>query len=284
MSLRDFQQIVRAAVQYFSQHGYTSQRALDIWSDRIAKAAQTTLLSPEQASEQIARTLGNVYGRAMRRLPKQMKELQTRVPGRMGPEMFFRRLSSLPELAQKMRTELDKRIATNTDLIKIRREESVAATVRRFKGWVSSVPPGGTPTPVKDEVDLLSKDFRNIRFETNRLNIDQGHKFNSVLNATVAENTGAIAGEWHSHWRQKNYNFREDHKERDLQIYTIRGNWAEANGLMKPGPAGYTDEITQPAEEVNCRCFYRYIHNLDRLPESMLTEKGKKALQELVAA
>ena len=160
----------------------------------------------------------------------------------------------------------------------------MAATLRRFKGWASSVPPSGTPTPPSDEVNLLLKDFRRIRFETNRLNIDQGHKLNSALNSTVAENTGAIAGEWHSHWRQTNYNYRVDHKERDLHIYTIRGNWAEANGLMKPGPDGYTDEITQPAEEVNCRCFYRYIYNLNRLPEAMLTEKGKKALQALDAA
>lgn len=284
MSLRDFQQVVRAAVTYFTQHGYTSQKALDIWSDRIAQAARDMLISPEEASEQIARSLGNIYGRVMRKLPRHMKELQTTVAGRMGPEMFFRRVSSMPELAHKMRTELDRKIATNVDLIKIRREESMAATLRRFKGWASSVPPSGTPTPPSDEVDLLLKDFRKVRFETNRLNIDQGHKLNSALNAVLANNTGAIAGEWHSHWRQTNYNYRVDHKERDLEIYTIRGNWAEEAGLMHPGPAGYTDEITQPAEEVNCRCFYRYIYNLNRLPQAMLTEKGKRALEALDAA
>jgi hypothetical protein len=186
-----------------------------------------------------------------------------------------------------MRNELDRRVAVSADLIKIRREESMAATLRRFKGWVSSIPPSGTPTPPSDETNLLMKEFRKVRFEANRLNIDQGHKLNASLNATLAEGTGAIAAIWHSNWRQTNYKYREDHKERDLQVYTIRGNWAQEKGLMKVGPAGYTDEITQPAEEVYCRCWYQYIYNLNRLPQAMLTEKGKKAmaaLDEIAAA
>jgi hypothetical protein len=199
----------------------------------------------------------------------------------MGPEMYFRRVSTFPELVYKMRNELDRRIAASADLIKIRREESLAATMRRWRGWASSVPPGGTPTPPSNETNLLLKDFRKVRFETNRLNIDQGHKLNSSLNATLAESTGAIAGLWHSNWKQLNYNYRPDHKDRDLKLYTIRGNWAMVQGLMKAGPDGYADEITQPAEEVYCRCWYQYIYNLDRLPEAMLTEKGKKALQAL---
>jgi hypothetical protein len=50
---------------------------------------------------------------------------------------------------------------------------------------------------------------------------------------------------------------------------------------MKPSKAGYTDEITQPAEEVYCRCYYEYIYNLDALPAVMLTKKGQAALAAL---
>jgi hypothetical protein len=281
MSLRDFQTVIREAVRYFSKHGYTSDRALDIWSERIAQAAKETLVSPQEASIQIARHLSAVYARMTRKVPKHLQALQSRQSGRMGPEMYFRRVATFPELMYKMRNELDRRIAASADLIKIRREESLAATMRRWRGWASSVPPGGTPAPPSQEVNLLSKEFRKVRFETNRLNIDQGHKLNASLNATMAEGTGAIAGLWHSNFRQLNYNYRPDHKERDSKLYTIRGNWAQVQGLMKPGPSGYTDEITQPAEEVYCRCYYQYIYNLDRLPEAMLTEKGKKALQAL---
>jgi hypothetical protein len=281
MSLRNLQTVIRAAVKYFSQQGYTSQKALDIWSGRISEAAQGSMISPEEASAQIARHLSAVYGRVMRKVPKHMQALQSTTAGRMGPEMFFRRIASLPELAHKMRNELDRRVAVNADLIRIRREESTAATLRRFKGWVSSIPPSGTPTPPSDETNLLMKEFRKVRFEANRLNIDQGHKLNAALNATLAEGTGAIAAIWHSNWRQTNYKYREDHKERDLLVYTIRGNWAQEKGLMKVGPDGYTDEITQPAEEIYCRCWYQYIYNLNRLPAAMLTEKGKRAMAAL---
>jgi hypothetical protein len=281
MSLRDFQAVVREAVRYFTQHGYTSERALDLWAGRIAESAQGALVRPEEASAQIARHLSAVYGRVMRKLPKHMQKLQSHTAVRMGPEMFFRRIASLPELAHKMRNELDRRIAASADLIKIRREESLAATMRRFRGWASSIPPGGTPAPVRNETELIFKAFRQVRFETNRLNVDQGHKLNSSLNATLAEGTGAIAAMWHSNWRQVNYKYRPDHKDRDQQIYTLRGNWAQERGLMKPGPAGYTDEITQPAEEVYCRCWYVYIYNLNRLPPVMLTEKGRKAIEAL---
>jgi hypothetical protein len=281
VSLRDFNAVIREAVKYFSAHGYTSEKALDLWAARIALAAKDTLISPEAASAQIARHLSAVYDRVTRKLPGHLQRIQSQHAMRMGPELFFRRVSSLPELAHKMRTELDRRITASADLIRIRREESLAATMRRFRGWASSVPPSGTPAPVRDEVTLLTKEFRKVRFETNRLNIDQGHKLNAALNATVANGTGAIAGIWHSNWRQVNYNYRPDHKERDQKVYTIRGNWAIEHGLMKPGPDGYTDEITMPAEEVYCRCWYQYIHNLDRLPAAMLTEKGRKALQAL---
>jgi len=281
MSLRDFQQVIRDAVKYFAQNGYTSESALDTWAQRIEAAATGALISPTEASERIARHLSSVYQRATRKLPPHLAKLQAVTARRMGPEMYFRRIQSLPQLANIMRNELDRRIAASADLIKIRREESLAATLRRFRGWASSVPPGGTPTPPAKQTNLLLKDFRKVRYETNRLNTDQGHKLNSSLNATFALGTGAIAGIWHSNWRQRNYNYREDHKERDLNIYTIRGNWALEQGLMKPSKAGYTDEITQPAEEVYCRCYYEYIYNLDALPAVMLTKKGQAALAAL---
>ena len=252
MSLRDFQSVIREAVKYFSQHGYTSESALDTWAQRIETAAKDLMLSPQQTSEQISAHLSAIYNRATRKIPAHLQQLQARTAVRMGPEMYFRRVATFPQLATKMRNELDRRIAASAELIKIRREESVAATLRRFRGWASSIPEGGTPAPQPKETSMLLKEFRKVRFETNRLNIDQGHKLNSALNATFAEGTGAIAAVWHSNWRQKNYNYRPDHKDRDERLYTIRNNWALTQGLMKVGPAGYTDEITAPAEEVNC--------------------------------
>jgi hypothetical protein len=99
------------------------------------------------------------------------------------------------------------------------------------------------------------------------------------LNDILARDNQAIAAEWHSHYKELNYNYRKDHAERDSGIYAIRGNWAIKSGLMKVGEDGYTDEITQPGEEVYCRCYYRYIYNLRDLPEKMLTAKVRRNSQ-----
>ncbi len=107
--------------------------------------------------------------------------------------------------------------------------------------------------------------------------IDQGHKFVSALNDIVAVEGGAIAGKWRSHWKQAGYDYRPDHKERDEKYYAIRGNWALEKGLMNKGE-GYTDDITQPGQEIFCRCAYVYIYSLQKLPEDMLTKKGKELL------
>jgi hypothetical protein len=50
---------------------------------------------------------------------------------------------------------------------------------------------------------------------------------------------------------------------------------------VKPGPAGYLDEITQPGEEVFCRCYVTYLYNLRSIPDYMLTQKGSKFLESM---
>ena len=100
------------------------------------------------------------------------------------------------------------------------------------------------------------------------------------INNLIAVEGGAIAARWHSKWRQPGYQYREDHKERDGKIWAIRGNWAIEKGLMKPGPNGYTDEITMVNEEPFCDCSYVYLYTLRALPDTMLTAKGLKAINQ----
>jgi hypothetical protein len=50
--------------------------------------------------------------------------------------------------------------------------------------------------------------------------------------------------------------------------------------LIKAGSAGYYDEITSAAQEPFCQCYVVAIYALRELPEDMLTEKGKKLLEE----
>ena len=102
--------------------------------------------------------------------------------------------------------------------------------------------------------------------------------FAASLSATIASANEAIAYQWHSNWRRPGYQYREDHKERDDLVYAIRGNWAIADGYMKAGPNGYSDEITQPSQEIFCSCSATYIYTLASLPDDMLTAKGRTLL------
>jgi hypothetical protein len=129
----------------------------------------------------------------------------------------------------------------------------------------------------------VRKSLAQLPFEQRRVLIDQGHKLTSSINDVVARDGGAIAAIWHSHWRQQNYNYRPDHRDRDLRTYLVRGSWAQKGGLVVPGDPGYTDDITQPAEEPFCRCYWQYLYSLRQLPIEMLTKKGQLELQRAKA-
>lgn len=116
-------------------------------------------------------------------------------------------------------------------------------------------------------------------FEKRLADIDRGHKVCASESATRAMQTGAIAAEWFWHQAQHPYDQCPQHKERHGKIYAIRGNWVIQRGLMNKG-AGFTDEITAPAEESMCRCFYTYYNNIRDLPDSMLTKKGREYIAD----
>lgn len=132
--------------------------------------------------------------------------------------------------------------------------------------------------------DHIQKSAQQVDYEARRVMIDQSHKLIANIDNIIATSNNAIAAEWHSHWRQAGYDYREDHKERDKLVYLIRGNWAQKNGYVKAGSAGYLDAITQPGEEVFCRCYVTYLYNLRSIPEDMLTQKGRKFLESMKAA
>jgi hypothetical protein len=190
----------------------------------------------------------------------------------------------LKQLAPRLHTELDRRIMANAQLIRLNRTRAIETTLQRFSGWSTSIPAGGSK--VVDKVDVKSgirKSLARLPFEERRVLIDQGHKFVGDLNLIIAHDGGAIAGEWHSHFRQAGYNYRPDHKERDGLFFVVPGNWAIEKGFMKAIDGRYTDKITKPGEEIFCRCSYRYVYNLRDLPDDMLTAKGREELERVRA-
>ena len=267
----NFYETVRAAVADLAEYGFDSIERVNRWVEAIRVAALRSMIPEATLEARLRETLEAVY----------RKEVTGGGILRMHPGVGR---FTLQRVAPRLHAELDRRMAASRDLIVLNRRAAMEKTERRFRGWASSVPPGGSKAvDRREETDKVRKALRSLPYEERRVAIDQGYKFLSSLSATLANDGGAIAGTWHSHWQQLNYDYRKDHKERDLKVYLVRNSWAYERGLVRPGPAGYLDEITQVGEEVFCRCFMTWFYALRQLPPEMLTKKGHDELARVRA-
>lgn len=190
----------------------------------------------------------------------------------------------LERIKPQLRAELDRRIVASANLIKLNRDTAINQTLQRFSGWTTSIPKGGTDATKKRKTkEGIRRALAGLPFRERRVLIDQGHKLTAAISDLLAHDGGAIAGQWHSHWRQIGYNYRKDHKARDGKVYAIRGNWAMKAGYMKASQSGYLDQIDQPGMAPFCRCYLVWLYNLRELPAVMRTMKGRAKLQEVRA-
>ena len=258
-----FFEVLTAAVNDFIEYGFDSQDRLDYWVKRIKEAAIKEMIPDSQIQQELTKSLNSAYNRLV-------------IKGGLVNKQVTR--FTIEKLKPRLRDELDRRIITSVNLIKYNREEAINNTLRRFTGWATSIPVGGTDVVKRtEEKQKIRKSLGKIPFEQRRVIIDQTHKLVANIKEIVAVDSGAIAAKWNSHWRQMNYDYRKDHKERDEKVYVIRNTWAINNGYIK-AVDGYTDDITSPGEEVFCRCNYTYLYNLRQVKE-LLTKKGELALQ-----
>ncbi len=276
--MKTFTRTVREAVKFFLRNGYTSRQELEQWQAIIRQAAESE--TDDDYMSMVSDRLRKTY------------DLQVSKAGALERHKGLSRFT-LNYMEPKLHSELDRRILASADLIKLNRTAAINKTVQRFSGWATSIPVqdyvgGGLSASSRSGIvanaQHIQKSAEQVDYEARRVMIDQSHKLIANIDNIIATNNNAIAAEWHSHWRQPGYDYREDHKERDKLIYLIRGNWAQKNGYVKAGPAGYLDEITQPGEEVFCRCYVTYLYNLRSIPEDMLTQKGSKFLESMKAA
>lgn len=266
-----FQETVSAAIDDMLANGFDSIERVNQWMQRIRMAAQRSMVSESKLTEGLKRTFKAIYtkqidgGALLRHHP--------------GVDQF-----TVQRVTPRLRAELDRRIMASAQLIKLNRDEAVERTLRRFSGWATSIPDGGTDATGRRAAKLsVKKSLSGMSFIERRVAIDQGHKFTAALSEIIADDQGAIAGIWHSHWKQVNYNFRRDHKERDGVVFAVRDNWAMQRRLMKLDGHEYTDDITRPGEEVNCRCYYQWLYSLRKLPDGMVTALGKSELERVRA-
>jgi len=189
---------------------------------------------------------------------------------------------TLQQIEPHLHDELERRIRASMDLIKLNREQAVEKTTQRLRGWMSSLSP--VPEIRENQTDDLPETakkiiepFRKLPYEERRLNIDQNAKLVAGLNQIVAYDAGAIGAYWHSHWRQLNYNYREDHKELDKKFFLVKDSQAMQQGLIKKAGHEYIEDLEeQPAQAPMCRCYFEYVYRLNKVPEECLTEKGKE--------
>jgi hypothetical protein len=267
----DFYSVLSAAINDLVENGFDSVERVAKWSRLIREAAQRSMIRPESLEQSLRDGLASIY--------RKMVDQGGLLKLNPGVERF-----TLDKIRPALRSELDRRIMASANLIKLNRDQAIDKTLQRFQGWATSIPKGGTAAA---ETRQTKKDVRkalsSLPFEERRVLIDQGHKLTASLSEILATDGGAIAGQWRSNWRQPGYQAREPHKERDIgkDIFLVRDSWAHKAGLVKPMPGvGYVDEIERPAELPFCRCYYLWKFGLRDLPESMLTAKGKAALEE----
>lgn len=260
-----FFETITAAVRHFEEKGFDSEDALIYWTEQIRKAAIGTMLPEAVMTEHLKTHLTKIYDRVK-------KDVTSPKYKSVIPQGF-----TLARVEPRLRNELDRRIMASANLIKLNRATAIETTLRRFQGWATSIPLGGSDVVDKTKTkDSIKKSLSDMTFLERRVMIDQGHKFNAALREIIAVDNGALAIIWHSHWRRPGYDYRKDHKERDLHVYALRDNWAQKAGLMKAGPDGYYDQITAVGEEVYCSCYGEYIYYVHKLPDDMLTNKGRE--------
>lgn len=260
-------QVINAAIDELSRTGYDNVERVAYWSEQIRIAAEQSTKSVPQMMQMLREALEGVYKRLVER-----GGVIQRAP---GVSRF-----TIQKVAPELRAELNRRIMASASLIKLNRDEAIDKTIRRFQGWATSLPPGGSAEPDKQKAKKdVKKSVAGLPFQERRVLIDQGHKLGAAITATVAQGGGAIAAIWHSNFRQAGYDYRPDHKHRDGEVYLLRDSWARTEGLVKTGAAGYSDAITQPAEEPYCRCRFEYLFHLRQLPDDMMTKKGHQKLE-----
>jgi hypothetical protein len=235
-----FYVVLTNAVRDFSERGFVSEEQLAEWMAAIRLAAERDMVDPRTLESEMAASFRSIFENMV---------------NKGGILRYHDGLPAwrLKQLAPRLHTELDRRIMANAQLIKLNRARAIETTLQRFSGWSTSIPAGGSK--VVNRVSTKSeirKSLARLPFEERRVLIDQGHKFVGDLNGIIARDGGAIAGEWHSHFRQVGYNARPDHVERDSKFYMIPGNWALEKGLVKAMDGQWADRITKPGEEIFC--------------------------------
>src|ERR1700731_4933593 len=136
--LPSFYEVLTAAITDVDEHGYDSPERLDRWLLALTEAAERTLTPMSVLDDALRRTFGTAY--------KRLVEKGAIERYHQGVPRF-----TVDRVKTKLLAELDRRTASSAQLIRLNRAETIEKVRRRFAGWASSVPPGGTTSTDKVE-------------------------------------------------------------------------------------------------------------------------------------
>src|SRR5579859_255053 len=131
--------VLTAAVADVSENGFDSEARIAFWLGKIRDAAQASMRSPH--------VMEKMLNDAMRALYRRLVEKGGIARYHPGVARF-----TLEKVAPQFRAELDRRIMASANLIKLNREQAIQQTLRRFSGWSTSIPVGGSDAVNKGEV------------------------------------------------------------------------------------------------------------------------------------
>lgn len=255
------------ALNDFYRSGYNASK-LELWMMRLRAELDRELPGDVDFRESLRKSLSGI-------LSRQGSNLQRSVPDMLR--------YTIDLVRPALRAELDRRIFAGVSLIKLNRARRIDETLQRFAGWVSSTP--DKREAVRTTASEIAKPVRQVRFEQRRVAIDQGHKLNAAVAATVAHASGAIAAVWRDRGAlDPHYDARPEHLARSGKMFILRDSWAIEQGLVRRGALPYTDSIEMPAELPYCSCYYEYLSRLDRVPETILTRAGRAHLGQVLPA
>jgi hypothetical protein len=264
MKPQTFSETVSAAVADLSAHGFDSIERLARWQREITYAAERAAKSSKDIDARLKDHLTRIF----------VSQITN------GNALKKHKIArwTLERIKPQLRLELDRRIMASAQLIKLNREEMILRTLRRFSGWSTSLPAGGSlAIDKREEAGEIKKSLKQLPFLERRCIIDQSMKLKASLDNIIATDGGAIAAIWHSR-HGGGYNNRPEHAARDGKAFVMRGNWAIEDELMRLNGHQYTDEIEMVGEFVYCSCSYQYVYALRDLPPDMVTAKGRETL------
>lgn len=260
--MASYYKVLSEAVDDVLTRGFVSAEQVALWQARLKDAAEAGFRAETEAT--LARALQAVFDRLV------LRDGLLRYHVGLSPVVLAR-------LRPVLGNELTKFLLSSRTFLAARRAEAVLVSLRRFAGWASSIPPGGVP-PVSRRARRaeIKKPLASLPFEESRVISGQTENLTVALNALVSREGEALAGRWHSRWRQPGYRYREDHKENDLRFFLFKGTWAAKAGLLSRGP--WAEDQPVPGSLPGCGCTYTFFYDLASLPSELLSAKGRASL------